>query len=91
MLTVLWIVLLLVGGFALGMGLILLLADAPFLFAPCQPFSTRCPNTGYRVPGPSQPKMRRTIPRNYQAVTCSVCERVYLVNPATGKVFGEDE
>jgi hypothetical protein len=30
MLTVFWIVLLLVGGVALGMGLILLLATAPF-------------------------------------------------------------
>ena len=49
------------------------------------------PEHRLQSPGPSQPKMRRTIPRNYQAVTCSVCERVYLVNPATGKVFGEDE
>jgi hypothetical protein len=27
----------------------------------------------------------------YQAVTCLVCRRVHLVNPATGKVLGEDD
>jgi hypothetical protein len=35
MLTVLWIVLFLFGGVALGMGLILLLADAPFRPGAC--------------------------------------------------------
>jgi hypothetical protein len=27
----------------------------------------------------------------YQTVACVACQRVHLVNPATGKVLGQDE
>jgi hypothetical protein len=53
------------------------------------PFLYRCPSTRYRVQG----FIAEEIPADsetYHAVTCILCQRVHLVNPATGMVLGED-
>jgi hypothetical protein len=50
----------------------------------------RCPNTGFQVQGYS-PEQTSDDDSAYEAVTCLVCQRIHLVNPATGKVLGEDE
>jgi hypothetical protein len=50
------------------------------------PFLYRCPTTGYRVQG----FVAEEVPADtYEPVTCTACQRVHLVNPATGKVLGE--
>ena len=55
------------------------------------PFLYRCPNTGYRVQGFVAEDVSED-PERYEAVTCLACQRVHLVNLATGKVLGaEDE
>jgi hypothetical protein len=51
-------------------------------------FVFRCPNTGLNVQGwvaenPSEPKSEA-----YEAVTCTACARVHLVEPRTGKILG---
>ena len=30
-------------------------------------------------------------PETYESVTCLACQRVHLVNPATGKTMGSDD
>jgi hypothetical protein len=54
-------------------------------------FVFRCPNTGLNVQGwvaehPSQPESE-----SYEAVTCTACARVHLVDPRTGKILGSEE
>jgi hypothetical protein len=50
-------------------------------------FLYRCPNTGSRVQG----FVAEEIPNDtYEPVTCVACRQVHFVNPATGKVLGED-
>jgi len=54
-------------------------------------FVFRCPNTGLNVQGwvaenPSEPKSEA-----YEAVTCTACARVHLVEPRTGKILGSAE
>jgi hypothetical protein len=51
------------------------------------PFLYRCPTTGYRVQGFVVPADSDA----YEPVTCILCQRVHLVNPATGKVLGEND
>ena len=51
-------------------------------------FLYRCPNTGYRVQGFVAQDVSDNS-QSYEAITCIVCQRVHLVNPATGKVVGE--
>ena len=53
-------------------------------------FLYRCPNTGFRVQGYT-PEKTSGDDDAYETVTCLACQRVHLVNPATGKVMGEDE
>jgi hypothetical protein len=54
------------------------------------PFLYRCPNTGYRVQGFVAEEV--SVERDgYEALTCTACQRVHLVNPTTGKVLGEDD
>ncbi len=36
-------------------------------------------------------KRRPTLTPTYEAVTCTVCAQVHLVNPVTGKMAGQDE
>jgi len=51
-------------------------------------FLYRCPNTGFQVQGYS-PEQISDYDGSYEAVTCLMCKRVHLMNPATGKVLGE--
>jgi hypothetical protein len=55
------------------------------------PFIFRCPITGQNVQGFSekgdQPSDGR---RFYEGVLCSACERVHIVNPATGRLMSEE-
>ena len=52
------------------------------------PFLYRCPATGYRVQG----FIAEELPADtYEAVACTACGRLHLVNPTTGKVLGEDD
>jgi hypothetical protein len=52
------------------------------------PFLYRCPTTGYRVQG----FIAEELPADtYEAVACTACRRIHLVNPTTGKVLGEDD
>jgi hypothetical protein len=45
------------------------------------PFLYRCPTTGYRVQG----FIAEELPADtYEAVACTACRRVHLVNPTTG-------
>jgi hypothetical protein len=54
------------------------------------PFLYRCPNTGYRVQGLVAEDVSED-PESYEAVTCTACQRVHLVNPTSGKVLGAEE
>ena len=50
-------------------------------------FLFRCPNTGQHVQGRSAEEVDPNDD-GYEAITCSACQAVHLVNPATGKVAG---
>ena len=50
----------------------------------------RCPDTGFRVQGYTSEQTSDDYD-TWEALTCLVCQRVHLVNPATGRVMGEDE
>jgi len=54
-------------------------------------FVFRCPNTGKNVQGwvAEDPSEREA--GSFEAVTCTACTRVHLVDPRTGKMLGEDE
>jgi len=54
------------------------------------PFLYRCPITGLRVQG----LVAEDVPDDvdtYESITCLACQQVHLVNPATGKVLGEED
>jgi len=54
------------------------------------PFLYRCPITGLRVQG----LVAEDVPDDvdtYESITCLACRQVHLVNPATGKVLGEED
>ena len=53
-------------------------------------FTYRCPNTGYRVQGFTPGETVEDC-NAYEAVLCVLCQRMHLVNPATGKVAGEED
>jgi hypothetical protein len=53
------------------------------------PFLYRCPTTGYRVQGFVAEEVSDSD--TYEALTCTACQRVHLVNPVTGKVLGGDD
>jgi hypothetical protein len=48
----------------------------------------RCPDTVFRVPSFESAK---TSDGTYDVVACVACARVHLVDPATGKVLGQDK
>ena len=53
-------------------------------------FIYRCPSTGLNVQGwtadaPAQ------VDETFEPVNCTVCARVHLVNPKTGKALGTDD
>jgi len=54
------------------------------------PFLYRCPNTGLPVQGFVAEEVLDGAD-SYASITCFACQQVHLVNPATGKVLGEDE
>jgi hypothetical protein len=53
-------------------------------------FIYRCSNTGYRVQGLAAEEASQDS-KTYEAVKCVACEQTHLVNPATGKVQGDDQ
>jgi hypothetical protein len=54
------------------------------------PFLYRCPNTGLDVQGFTVEQVRDDT-ETFEAVTCTACSRVHLVNPKTGRVLGLEE
>jgi hypothetical protein len=54
-------------------------------------FVYRCPNTGKNVQGwvADDPTVREQA--FYEAVTCTACAQVHLVEPKTGKLVGYEE
>jgi len=53
-------------------------------------FLYRCPNTQRRVQGWSADDTSGGEDETYETVTCTACQKVHLVNPATGRVLGVD-
>jgi hypothetical protein len=54
------------------------------------PFLYRCPNTGLDVQGFTVEEVRDDA-ETFEAVICTACSRVHLVNPKTGRVLGVEE
>ena len=54
-------------------------------------FVYQCPTTGYKVQGYVE-EIAATDPTRsddvYEPLTCTLCQRIHLVNPKTGKVLG---
>jgi len=55
------------------------------------PFLYRCPATGLNVQGWVADDPNKSQAEIYAAVTCTVCTRIHLVDPKTGKVLGTDD
>jgi len=56
------------------------------------PFLYRCPNTGLHVQGWSAEAISADEANVFEMVTCTACQQVHLVNPATGNVLmGDDD
>jgi len=55
------------------------------------PFLYRCPNTGDHVQGWSAEEVSADQANTYETITCIACQRVHLVNPATGNVLTSDD
>lgn len=53
-------------------------------------FLYRCPYTGQNVQGFIAEEVSDDVDA-YESITCLACQRVHLVNPATGRVIGEDD
>ena len=54
-------------------------------------FVYRCPNTGFNVQGWVADDPTEREGETYQPITCTICTRVHLIDPKTGKVLGADE
>jgi hypothetical protein len=54
-------------------------------------FVYRCPATGLNVQGWHADEVSPAEADSYFTITCLACQRVHLVNPITGKVFGTDK
>jgi hypothetical protein len=54
-------------------------------------FLYRCPNSGHRIQGYIATEAESGEQDRYESVTCSFCQQVHFVNPATGKVLGQDQ
>jgi hypothetical protein len=54
-------------------------------------FLYRCPNTHLNVQGWVADDPTEREDDAYEAVPYTICTRVHLVNPKTGKVLGADE
>jgi hypothetical protein len=55
------------------------------------PFTYRCPDTGFRIQEYSAEPASEDGGADYEAVTCTMCGRVHVMNPTTGEVLGQDE
>jgi hypothetical protein len=53
-------------------------------------FIYRCPNTGVRVQAFVVDETEDDTD-TYETVKCIMCQQVHLVNPATGRVLGEND
>lgn len=53
-------------------------------------FLYRCPVTGYQVQGFVADKPGEPNGRAYEPLTCTICNRVHLVDPKTGRLLSED-
>ncbi len=51
----------------------------------------RCPATGLNVQGWIADDPAQRDESSLEAVTCTACTRVHLVNPRTGRVLGADD
>jgi hypothetical protein len=54
------------------------------------PFVYRCPNTGMNVQGWIADDPTEREGETYHSITCTICTRLHLVNPKTGRVLGAD-
>jgi hypothetical protein len=54
-------------------------------------FLYRCPNTGLKVQGWVADDPKPQTDATYEAVTCTACTRVHMVNPSTERVLGSDD
>jgi hypothetical protein len=52
-------------------------------------FTYRCPNTGRSAQGFTAEDVSLDI-GTYEVVRCVLCRKIHRVNPATGKMLGED-
>lgn len=52
-------------------------------------FIYRCPVAGYNVQGFIADDLTGDDDESFEAITCTICARVHLVNPKTGNVAGE--
>jgi hypothetical protein len=52
------------------------------------PFIYRCPNMGYRVQGYTPNEVAEDN-KTFEGILCAMCQRIHLVNPATGEVAGD--
>ncbi len=52
-------------------------------------FVYQCPMTGYKVQGFVADDPTENDETAFLPVTCTICARVHLVDPKTGKVAGE--
>jgi hypothetical protein len=53
-------------------------------------FVFRCPNTGLQVQGHTANEAAEDN-ETYDGILCAVCQRIHLVNPASGAVAGDDD
>jgi hypothetical protein len=51
-------------------------------------FAFRCPNTGYQVRGYTPEDVTENSEK-FEGILCAMCQRIHLVNPATGEVAGD--
>jgi hypothetical protein len=54
-------------------------------------FMYRCPITGFRVQGNAPELSNADKGEHFEAVTCTVCNRLHLVIPKTGKLLSEGD
>jgi len=54
-------------------------------------FIYRCPATSFNVQGWVADDPTEGKHDTYEAVTCTACTRVHMVNPKNGKLLGTDE
>jgi hypothetical protein len=55
------------------------------------PLIYRCPNTGLRVQGFIADDVTTDDSETYEAITCTACRQVHLVNSASGMILSVGE